>query len=125
MNFKNIRVYFKFTKSQRTGVLFLIAIIVAFQLAYFFVNIDSIEKESTEKQKWLSVQSEIDSLNRSEQKLVVKIYSFNPNFITDYKGYRLGMSVPEIDRLLAFRKKGNMSTLEKNFKWSLECPTHY
>jgi DNA uptake protein ComE-like DNA-binding protein len=116
MNFKNIGVYFKFTKSQRTGVLFLFAIIVVFQLAYFFVNIDSIEKESPEKQKWLSVQSEIDSLNRSEQKLVVKIYSFNPNFITDYKGYRLGMSVPEIDRLLAFRKKGKYVNSGKEFQ---------
>jgi hypothetical protein len=33
-----------------------------------------------------------------------KIYPFNPNFITDFKGYKLGMSVTEIDRLLAFRK---------------------
>ncbi|MGO4818438.1 ComEA family DNA-binding protein [Flavobacterium sp. W22_SRS_FP1] len=116
MNFKNIAVYFKFTKSQRTGVLILFAIIVVFQLAYFFVNIDSIEKESPEKQKWLSVQSEIDSLNRSKQKLVVKTYSFNPNFISDYKGYRLGMSVPEIDRLLAFRKENKYVNSAKEFQ---------
>jgi DNA uptake protein ComE-like DNA-binding protein len=31
---------------------------------------------------------------------------FNPNYITDFKGYVLGMSPDEIDRLLAFREKG-------------------
>ena len=31
---------------------------------------------------------------------------FNPNYITDFKGYVLGMNPDEIDRLLAFREKG-------------------
>jgi competence ComEA-like helix-hairpin-helix protein len=35
-----------------------------------------------------------------------KTYQFNPNFISDFKGYQLGMSVSEIDRLLEFRKSG-------------------
>ncbi|MFD2828841.1 hypothetical protein ACFSYG_20345 [Leeuwenhoekiella polynyae] len=34
-----------------------------------------------------------------------KIYPFNPNFITDYKGYTLGMRMVEIDKLLRFREK--------------------
>ncbi|WP_372793314.1 ComEA family DNA-binding protein, partial [Lutibacter sp.] len=37
----------------------------------------------------------------------LKIYPFNPNFITDYKGYQLGMSIQEIDKLNSFRKSGN------------------
>jgi hypothetical protein len=32
------------------------------------------------------------------------MYPFNPNFITDFKGYKLGLSVAEMNRLLAFRK---------------------
>ncbi len=39
------------------------------------------------------------------QKDTFKIYPFNPNFITDYKGYTLGLSITEIDRLHKFRKK--------------------
>ena len=31
------------------------------------------------------------------------IYPFNPNFISDYKGYKLGMSTQEIDRLHQYR----------------------
>jgi DNA uptake protein ComE-like DNA-binding protein len=47
---------------------------------------------------------------------VPKIYPFNPNFITDYKGYKLGMSVPEIDRLLAFRKENKYVNSPKEFQ---------
>lgn len=116
MDFKKIAVYFKFTKSQRTGILFLFAIIVIFQVVYFFVSVDSIEKESPEEQKWFSIQSEIDSLNQSNPKTAAKTYPFNPNFITDYKGYRLGMSLQEIDRLLAFRKEKKYVNSAKEFQ---------
>ena len=116
MDFKKIAVYFKFTKSQGTGIVLLFSIIVIFQLGYFFMNLDSAEKDSPEKQKWLSMQSEIDSLNRSSPKIAVKLYSFNPNFITDYKGYRLGMSIQEIDRLLEFRKGNKYVNSAKEFQ---------
>jgi DNA uptake protein ComE-like DNA-binding protein len=116
MDIKKIEAYFKFSKSQRLGILLLLAAIVVFQLAYFFVNVDSIEKDSSVKQKWFSVQSQIDSLNQLNPKIGTKIYSFNPNFITDYKGYRLGMSILEIDRLLAFRKDDKYVNSAKEFQ---------
>lgn len=50
------------------------------------------------------LQAEIDVLKKDQmEKDSFKMYPFNPNFITDYKGYALGMSVIEIDRLHAFR----------------------
>jgi DNA uptake protein ComE-like DNA-binding protein len=116
MDFKKIAVYFKFTKSQRTGILFLFAIIAMLQLGYFFVNVDSFDKDSPEKQKWLAMQTIIDSLNQSNSKIVSKTYPYNPNFITDYKGYRLGMSVEEIDRLLAFRKENKYVNSAREFQ---------
>lgn len=49
---------------------------------------------------------ELDSLRQlAIENSKPKIYPFNPNFITDYKGYTLGMSIEEIDRLLTFRAK--------------------
>ena len=54
--------------------------------------------------EWLAVQAEIDSLKGVENKKMFKIYPFNPNFISDYKGYTLKMSVAEIDRLHRYRK---------------------
>ena len=116
MTFKTISSFFKFSPSQRTGILFLFGIIVILQLAYFFVDFGSFSKVSPEKEKWLSLQSQIDSMKQAKLDYVPKIYPFNPNFITDYKGYRLGMSVPEIDRLLAFRKQNKYVNSPQEFQ---------
>ena len=116
MAFKTISSYFKFSRSQRTAILFLFGIIVIFQLAYFFADFSSLSKVSPEKEQWLSLQSQIDSMKKDKLDYVPKIYPFNPNFITDYKGYKLGMSVPEIDRLLAFRKKNKYVNSPKEFQ---------
>jgi DNA uptake protein ComE-like DNA-binding protein len=116
MNFKTINTFFKFSREQRTGVFILFTIIIALQLVYFFVDFSSLSKDSREKEKWLSLQSQIDSLKQEKLDYVPKIYPFNPNFITDYKGYKLGMSVPEIDRLLAFRKQNKYVNSPKEFQ---------
>ncbi|MBA4320919.1 MAG: hypothetical protein C0412_21220 [Flavobacterium sp.] len=116
MIFKTISSYFKFQRNQRSAVFFLFGIIIIIQLAYFFVDFSSFSKVSPEKEKWLSLQSQIDSMKQDKLNYVPKIYPFNPNFITDYKGYKLGMSVPEIDRLLAFRKENKYVNSSKEFQ---------
>lgn len=116
MTFKTISLFFKFSHSQRTGILFLFGIIVILQLTYFFSDFSSLYKVSPEKEKWLSLQSQIDSMKQEKLDYVPKIYPFNPNFITDYKGYKLGMSVPEIDRLLAFRKENKYVNSPEEFQ---------
>jgi len=106
MSLSNIKTYFQYTASQRAGIFLLLTLIIGFQFLYFFVDFTSIEtdKNSTEKQQWLSLQTEIDAAKQDTELDSPKIYPFNPNFITDFKGYKLGMSTQEIDRLLAFRK---------------------
>ena len=116
MSFKTIHTYFKFTREQRLGILLLFAIIISLQLVYFFVDFSAATKNYPEKQKWLSLQSKIDSMKGDNYKVLSKIYPFNPNFITDYKGYKLGMSVQEIDRLLAFRKENKYMNSSKEFQ---------
>lgn len=116
MNFKTIYTYFKFTRDQRTGVFLLFAIIIVLQFIYFFVDFNAVIKEYPDKQKWLSLQSEIDSMKTESGKELPKVYLFNPNFITDYKGYKLGMSVEEIDRLFAFRKENKYVNSPKEFQ---------
>lgn len=74
------------------------------QLTYLFIDYTTLEVNVKEQKKWLAFQSKVDSLKNSNAKYKVTIYPFNPNFITDFKGYKLGMSVEEIDRLLAYRK---------------------
>jgi DNA uptake protein ComE-like DNA-binding protein len=116
MIFKTIKKYFNFSREQRTGILFLFGIIIVLQLIYFFVDFSSLSKTSPEKEQWLSLQSQIDSMKKEKRDYVPKIYPFNPNFITDYKGYKLGMSVAEIDRLLAYRKENKYVNSPKEFQ---------
>jgi DNA uptake protein ComE-like DNA-binding protein len=62
-------------------------------------------------------QTRIDSLKHLFKiKDTVKIYPFNPNFITDYKGYTLGMSVKEIDRLHTFRSLNKYVNSKEEFQ---------
>jgi DNA uptake protein ComE-like DNA-binding protein len=116
MNFKTIKSYFKFSQGQRLGIFSLFFIIIASQIVYFFTDFSSLSNDSPEKEKWLFLQSQIDSLKQQKLDYVPKIYPFNPNFITDYKGYKLGMSVSEIDRLLAFRKQNKYVNSPEEFQ---------
>ena len=116
MIFKTIKKYFNFSREQRTGILLLLGIIIVLQLIYFFVDFSSMSKTSPEKEHWLSLQSQIDSMKKQKVDYIPKIYPFNPNFISDYKGYKLGMSVAEIDRLLAFREENKYVNSPKEFQ---------
>jgi len=63
------------------------------------------------------VQQEIDSLKKMiATQDTIKIYPFNPNFITDFKGYTLNMSVEEIDRLHEFRKANKFVNSKYEFQ---------
>ncbi|WP_281237736.1 ComEA family DNA-binding protein [Flavobacterium praedii] len=116
MNINFFKQYLKISRHQRSGVLFLFGIIIILQLIYFFVDFNTIRKVYPEEHKWLSLQSEIDAGKWQNQNSSPRIFPFNPNFITDYKGYKLGMSVLEIDRLLAFRKENKFVNSAKEFQ---------
>jgi DNA uptake protein ComE-like DNA-binding protein len=113
MTFKS---YFQFTKSQRSGIILLVLLCITFQSAYFFIDFKTVTYNSKEKQEWLAFQTEIDSLKQIKRDYIPKIYPFNPNFITDFKGYKLGMSVVEIDRLLNFRKTNKYVNSAQDFQ---------
>ena len=113
MHFKDL---LTFNREQRIGLVVLVAIIIILQLSYYFIDFSSSEKMTPEEEKWLSMQTTIDSLKKSTEEYSYKIYPFNPNFITDFKGYKLGMSVKEIDRLLAFRKTGKFVNSAEEFQ---------
>ena len=100
---KRFLFYLKFTRGQRNGLLVLFGVIIVLQLLYWFVGAHSINSVPLAAKDWLSLQVKIDELKNNKQTRST-LYPFNPNFITDYKGYKLGMSVEEIDRLHTFRK---------------------
>ncbi|MCX7548155.1 helix-hairpin-helix domain-containing protein [Xanthomarina sp. F1114] len=113
---ENFKSHFTFSKKQRNGIFLLVLIIVGLQAVYFFVSFSS-EDVQVNQDELQAFQKEIDSLRLVEiEKRKPKIYPFNPNYITDYKGYTLGMTNEEIDRLLAFRKQDKWVNSAKEFQ---------
>ena len=100
--------HFWYNKSQRNGVLFLAIIIITLQLLYFFVDFSDDNSTDFNTEEISRFQQEIDSLKAIQLEVKKpKIFPFNPSFISDFKGYQLGMSTKEIDRLLQHRANGN------------------
>lgn len=112
-----LKSHFTFNKQQRSGILLLLLLIVSLLCVYWFVDFSEEDTFDTSSTEIVLLQQEIDSLRNAEiENRKPKKYPFNPNFITDYKGYVLGMSNEEIDRLLEYRKDGKWINSAADFK---------
>ena len=114
---KKIKSYFMFSREHRSGIFLLLLIIILFQVAWHFYDFSPKTAKPSEKEmQWLAMQNEIDSLKQISNNKKYEIKPFNPNFITDYKGSVLGMSVVEIDRLHKFRELDKYVNSAKEFQ---------
>lgn len=112
-----IKSHFVFNRSQRNGILLLILVISGFLALNYYVDFSEENVLDTHSEEIIAIQKELDSLRTIEiASRKPKIFPFNPNFITDFKGYTLGMSNEEIDRLLAFRKENKWINSVEDFK---------
>ena len=112
-----IKSHFVFNRSQRNGILLLILVISGFLALNYYVDFSEENVLDTHSEEIIAIQKELDSLRAIEiASRKPKIYPFNPNFITDFKGYTLGMSNEEIDRLLALRKENKWINSVEDFK---------
>jgi DNA uptake protein ComE-like DNA-binding protein len=111
-----IKSILSYSKSQRIGVLLFFIIVILVQGIYYCYDFNNLENNNVEEAKWLANQSKMDSLKFESKNYKPTIYPFNPNFITDFKGYKLGMSVAEIDRLLAYRKQNKFVNSAAEFQ---------
>ena len=113
---KIFKSHFWYSKNQRNGIFLLLLIIIILQAFVIF------EKEDTsiyqiKDEEILIFQNKIDSLKSiALENAKPKIFPFNPNYISDFKGFQLGMSTEEIDRLHAFREEGKFINSKKDFK---------
>lgn len=109
--------HFWYTNRQRNGILFLVFIVIILQLIFFFVDFSKPEPINLNTEEIIKFQKEIDSLKLEEiENTKPKIFPFNPSFLTDHKGYQLGMSTDEIDRLLSHRAQGNYINSTEEFQ---------
>lgn len=108
--------HLRYNKRQRNGILFLLFLIIILQAAYYFLRFTP--KNAIDDKAYLNEQfiKELDSLEVLSKKDTLQIFPFNPNYISDFKGYQLGMSVAEIDRLLKFRETGKFVNSAQEFQ---------
>ncbi|MDP3312286.1 helix-hairpin-helix domain-containing protein [Lutibacter sp.] len=108
-----LKPHFNFNKRERNGIFFLIILIISVQIAYFYIDFSSGISPILKNE--ISKTTQKQTKNKEEIKKY-KIFPFNPNYLTDFKGYQLGLSVKEIDRLLAFRATGKYMNSAKEFQ---------
>ena len=107
--------HFRFNKQERSGIFFLLLIILMLQGAYYFI---SSRPSKTNELLVLneSEQAQLDSLRNSIALHSEKIFPFNPNYINDYKGYQLGLTIEQLDRLQKYRSAGSFVNSAAEFQ---------
>ncbi|MDB2632080.1 hypothetical protein N9Y27_03770 [Flavobacteriaceae bacterium] len=96
-------------------LLFLIVIVV--QLLLFSVSTNDFLSNGFDDNTLAILDKEYNVLHQKKlKKKTPKRYPFNPNFITSYKGYELGMSLEEIERLHAFRAQNKWINSSQDFQ---------
>lgn len=114
---KYFKSHFWYYKNQRNGIFLLTILILILQSIIFFGTFSLNQLEDVSQPEIIAFQKQIDSLKEIEIKdRRPKIFPFNPNYISDYKGAQLGMSLIEIDRLLLYRKKNKFIASKQEFQ---------
>ena len=114
---KKFKSHFTFSKQEQSGIFFLLLIIITLQIVYFIFKNNSNDSKESKVILDIETQTKIDSLKKEVQKIdSIRIYPFNPNFISDFKGYTLGMSLEEIDRLHAHRLQNKFVNSAEEFQ---------
>ena len=109
--------HFVFSRSQRGGIFLLVLSIVALLLISHFYSFDKPVLIDVSSSEVIALQKEIDSLRLAEiEARKPKQYPFNPNYMTDFKAYTLGISPEEFDRLKNFRSESNWINSAEDFK---------
>ena len=112
-----MKFYTYFSNHQRLAFVVLILVIISLQLSWVSHKESQTDNLDVPHETYLKFQKEVDSLVAYQRKnSAPKIYPFNPNYITDHKGYTLGMTVEEIDRLLAYRANNKWVNTTKEFQ---------
>jgi DNA uptake protein ComE-like DNA-binding protein len=114
--------FLNLTKSQRRGILWTLAIFLVLHLALWFYPKNNPKEPSLFILDSLA-QQKVDSLiavKPTETKDT--IYPFNPNYISDFKAYQLGISMEVVQRIRSFRDSGKYINSLQDFKNVTQLP---
>lgn len=109
--------FFAFNKQEQRGVFFLLLAIFMLQGLYFLLHGDYLGSgEASFKPDWEQL-GYLDSIDRAaSQSKDRELRLFNPNYITEFRGYSMGMTAEELDRLYAYRNGNNFVNSAVEFK---------
>lgn len=110
-NFKSL---FLFNRRQQGGI-FVLCIILILVVAFKYYQ-STREPEKLVLENVSVYQDKIDSIKSIKARLKDTIYAFNPNYITDYRAYKLGLNEAELDRLVRFRESGQFINTSAQFQ---------
>ena len=103
---------FGFSARRKTKAVFLLLVLLAGWAIYRYT------KHPVPAESLLvldqALQAQIDSLKALPKART--IYPFNPNYLTDQRGYFLALSPVEIDRLHAYRRQGKWINSAEDFQ---------
>ncbi len=105
-----------FNRSQRRGIIIMLLLIILAQMAIFY-HYKIFPKKQVASKIPLTLQQQYDSLKViALKKHKLKIYPFNPNYLSDEKAYFLGLSLEQIDKINTYRKTGKYIQSKEAFK---------
>ena len=114
--FKNFP-YIRFTRSQQIGITLLFSLIIILQLALYFFDRLFPPSEMQPLSIPAGLQIQYDSLKKiAIEKKKHKIYPFNPNYLSGYRAYFLGINPEALDKIQAYRKQGKYFRNKEEFK---------
>ena len=94
----NRRSHLRLTHKQRNGIFLLVLLIGICQVLIWKFD-QQADGPFTDSAQEVIIRAKIDSIKLVfEENNQPRIFPFNPNYISDFKGYTLGMSNEEIDR---------------------------
>ncbi len=107
----------KFNRNQRIGILFLLGIIFTLQIFIFYLNSASSADNFSKGDIPKDLVKQYDSLKQiRQQQKKIKIYPFNPNYLTDNKAYFLGIDLKILNKIKAYRQQGKYFHSKEDFK---------
>ncbi|MDR5590921.1 helix-hairpin-helix domain-containing protein [Christiangramia sp. SM2212] len=113
---KFLKSHFALSRSQQNGIFILLLLIIILQLFIFIDFTPESDSEKIDETEINNFRKQLDSINQLAEVRKDTIYPFNPNYLTDFKAYQIGMSTSEIDRLIVYRKSGKWINSIEDFK---------
>ena len=105
---------FVLSKPQCGAVLILLLLLIGVQLYRLLVKTSALTPIDLSQAQ--SYQAQLDSLRLTENAQAPIVYQYNPNYLTDYRAYTLGIPPEAFDKLLRYRQTNSYVNTPKQFQ---------